>query len=93
MTLEWLREIGLTDREIAVCSLLWADGLSSREAAYICELSHTQVRRYRVSAEAKLLAAGVAIPQPKRGRIPKTRRMDGQVMARRFTDEDRYNAR
>jgi DNA-binding CsgD family transcriptional regulator len=93
MTAEWLREMGLTDREIAVCSRLWADGMSLREAADEFEISYMQVRRYRLSAEGKLRAAGVTIPVPPRGRKPKTRRMDGRSMGRRFTDADKYNAR
>ena len=93
MTVAWLREIGLTDREIAVCSRLWGDQMSLREAAEACGISHVQIRNYRVSVEAKLRLAGVEPPKVIRGRVPKTRRMDGRLMARRFTNEDKYNAR
>lgn len=88
-----LLSIGLTDDEIAICSRLWADGLSLRDAGEMFGLSHEQIRRYRQSAEKKLAAAGLDVPKAVRGRKPKIRKMDPAVMAKRYTESDRYNAR
>jgi DNA-binding CsgD family transcriptional regulator len=87
------RRLGLTEREIAVLSRIYADGDSVRDAAEKMCCSRMTVQNDKTSGLKKLKLAGLELPEPVKGRKPKIRPMDGRVMGRLYTDADRYNAR
>lgn len=90
-----LRELGLTDDEVAVLSMIFFDGWGIRRVATLWDVSHTQIQRIKISGLAKLKLAGIVLKKPK-VKLPRKRSvelMDPAKMDREFTTDDRYSAR